>query len=79
MLPTQGPMPTNEPRDELAAGLHAAVSDAFRYGATTRTELLTAAVAADASTDVIQALLTLPARRYHDIDEVRGQLDLAVP
>lgn len=50
------------------------VSMAFRVRPVTRADLLTAAVAAYAPTPVLDALLQLPERRYHDIVELRGQL-----
>lgn len=51
-----------------------AVSVAFWVRPVTRADLLTAAVAAHAPTPVLDALLQLPERRYHDIVELRGQL-----
>lgn len=51
-----------------------AVSVAFRVRPVTRADLLTAAVAAHAATPVLDALLRLPERRYHNIVELRGQL-----
>ncbi len=63
--------PPDGPGDDLA-GL---VGDAFRFGATPRNELLTAAIAAHAPVDVLQLLLALPDRRYLDLEDVRGQLD----
>lgn len=50
------------------------VSAAFLVRPVTREDLLTAAVAAHAPTPVLEALLRLPERRYHDVVELRGQL-----
>lgn len=46
------------------------VRPALAQGSATRSDLLAAAVSARAPTTVIQALLELPERRYHDIDDV---------
>jgi len=50
------------------------VSAAFCVRPVTRADLLTAAVTAQAPTAVLDALLRLPERRYHDVVELRGQL-----
>lgn len=44
-------------------------------GPATRTELLAAAVAARAPTEVLESFLRLPERSYHDADELRSALD----
>ncbi len=46
------------------------VTPALAHGSATRSDLLEAAVSARAPSTVIQALLELPERRYHDVDDV---------
>jgi hypothetical protein len=43
---------------------------ALAHGSATRTDLLTAAVTARAPTPVIEVLLGLPERNYHDLDQI---------
>jgi hypothetical protein len=50
------------------------VAEAFSMGPVSRTELLATAVAAHAPTAVLDALLRLPERLYHDVYDLRGQL-----
>lgn len=50
------------------------VAVAFSMGPVSRTELLASAVAAHAPTPVLDALLRIPERRYHDVYDLRGQL-----
>ena len=50
------------------------VAAAFSMAPVSRTELLAAAVEAHAPTPVLDALLRLPERRYHDVFDLRGQL-----
>jgi len=47
---------------------------ALALGSATRTDLLAAAVTARTPTPVIQILLALPERCYHNIDDVRTVL-----
>lgn len=50
------------------------VAAAFSTGPVSRTELLATAVAAQAPTPVLDALLRLPERPYHDVFDLRGQM-----
>ncbi len=47
---------------------------ALAHGSATRTDLLTAAVTARASTPVIEVLLGLPERSYHDLDQIEYEI-----
>ena len=53
------------------------VGAAFAFGPAGRTDLLAAAVAARAPISVIDTLLRLPERSYHDIDDIRSALTAA--
>ena len=54
---------SSDPYEEVLA-------PALAFGSANRNDLLSAAVAARAPTRVIQELLELPERNYHDIDDV---------
>lgn len=51
------------------------IAVAMFSGPATRTELLAAAVAVRAPTDVLESFLRLPERCYHDLDELQCALD----
>lgn len=51
------------------------VAAALVSGPVSRTDLLAAAVAARAPTEVLESFLRLPERYYHDADELRCALD----
>ena len=50
------------------------VGAALAHGSATRTDLLTAAVTARASTPVIEVLLGLPERSYQDLDQIQHEI-----
>ena len=50
------------------------VGAALAHGSASRTDLLTAAVAARAPTPVIEVLLGLPERSYHDLDQIEHEI-----
>jgi hypothetical protein len=47
---------------------------ALAHGSATRTDLLTAAVTARAPTPVIEVLLGLPERSYHDLEQIEQEI-----
>lgn len=51
------------------------VAAAMFSGPATRTELLAAAVAVRAPTQVLESFLRLPEQCYHDADELQSALD----
>ena len=51
------------------------VAAVLTSGPATRTDLLAAAVAARAPTEVLESFLRLPERCYHDEEELRDALD----
>ena len=53
------------------------VGAAFAFGPAAKTDLLATAVAARAPISVIDTLLRLPERSYHDIDDIRSALTAA--